>query len=130
MELMVSVDGADSADELRSLYEWLSGEEDLRGHVRPVQSSPEPGTMGSVQQTLIVVLGPGSGAVFASAVVAWLRYRTSDVVFKVTRKDGTPVELAASRVRGTDLAALGELSAKLSQSLDEGEQNTPAIQDV
>jgi Effector Associated Constant Component 1 len=123
MEVTVSIAGKGSMDELSSLYQWLSEEESIRGHVQPVQSSPEPGTMGSTQQALMVMLGPGGGAVLASALVAWLRYRTSDVVCKVTRKDGTSMELAATRIRGTDLAAVSDLRAELSASLAESDKD-------
>ena len=97
----------------------------LAGRLQPVQRPPEPGTLGSVPQTLITALGPGSAAATASAIVAWLRYRTSDVVCRITREDGTPVELAAKRVRGIDTAAMAELVATLSRSLGDHENAPP-----
>jgi hypothetical protein len=126
MQVTISIDGTDSAEELRSVYTWLSREDDLRGHLRPVQRPPEPGTLGSVLQTLIVTLGPGSAAATASAIVTWLRYRTNDIVVRIAREDGTSIELAAKRVRGSDPAATAEVVASLSRTLGSHENAPPS----
>lgn len=55
--------------------------------------------------------------VLASTVIAWIRHRTSEVTYTVTRPDGTSVELTASRVRGTDLAGVGELVEQVACSI-------------
>lgn len=56
----------------------------------------------------------------ASAIIAWLRYRTSDVVCRVRRPDGTTTEVSGKRVRGADAVMIRELVADLTRSLDEG----------
>ncbi|WP_461006533.1 effector-associated constant component EACC1 [Streptomyces capparidis] len=110
--------GAGAADELRSLHGWLVAEEELRGRVRLVQSAPPPGALGSVPETLAVVLAPGgASAVLASAVIAWMRHRTGEVVCKLTRPDGSSVEVSAQRVRGTDVAQVRELVSELAETL-------------
>lgn len=119
MELTVTVTGREQADELRSLYQWLSAEPELRGRVRWVELPPPPGALGSVPEALAVVLAPGGvAAVLASATVAWVRHRAPEVTCKVTRSDGTSVEVAARRVRDADLAGVRAMAAELSAALD------------
>lgn len=120
MDLTVAITGADAADELRSLYEWLSAEEELRGRVRLVQSPPPSGALGSIPHTLAVALAPGGVAALASVAIAWMRQRRGEVVCKLTRTDGASVEVSAQRVRGTDMAEVRELVAELARTLDEG----------
>lgn len=121
VDVTVAVTGAGVADELRSLHEWLVAEEELRGRVRLVESPPPPGTLGSVPELLAVVLAPGGvAAVLASTVIAWMRHRTGEVACKLTRPDGTSVEISAQRVRGTDVAEVRELVAELAETLDNG----------
>lgn len=110
MEITVSVTCEHEPDELRSLYGWLAGESELRGRVRLVQRPPQPGVLGSIPE-LLTVAGPGGA--LATALIAWLRNRTSDVVCKVTRKDGTTVEVSAKRVRGSGLATQQRLIQEL-----------------
>jgi hypothetical protein len=119
MDVTVAVTGAGGADELRSLYAWLAGEEEFRGRVWLVEQPPRRGTLGSVPETLALVLAPGgASAVLASAVIAWMRHRTGEVVCKVTRPDGASVEVSAQRVRSTDAAEMRELVGELSGLLD------------
>ena len=129
MQITIAIEGTDPAEELRSIYTWLSREEDLRGRLRPVQRPPEPGTLGSITQILIMTVGPGSAAATASAIVTWLRYRTSDIVCHITREDGTPVELTAKRVRGIDSATMADLVANLSRTIGAEENGPPSTND-
>ncbi len=70
---------------------------------------------------LAIALAPGGvSAVLASAVIAWMRHRTGEVVCKLTRRDGTSVEVSAQRVRGTDMAEVRELVAELARTLEGG----------
>jgi hypothetical protein len=121
MDVSVTMTGPDAADELRSLYAWLTGEDELRGHARLVGASPPPGALGTTADALVVALGPGGvSAAVATALVAWLRQRTGDVVIKA-RGRGTEVELSAKRVRGLDSAQLGELAQHLARELGEAD---------
>ncbi|MCX4400079.1 hypothetical protein OG887_43230 (plasmid) [Streptomyces sp. NBC_00053] len=120
MSVTVALAGAGTADELRSLHEWLSAEEELRGRVRLVQSPPPPNALGSVPEMLTVALAPGGvSAVLASAAIAWMRHRTGEVVCKLTKPDGTSVEVSAQRVRGSDVAEVRELVTELTQMLND-----------
>jgi len=120
VDISITVAGS-AADQLRSLYTWLVAEEDLRGRVQLAEPSPSQGTLGSAPEVLVVALSQGgAGAVLASAVVAWVRHRTSDVVCRVRRPDGVTAEVSGKRVREADAAMLRELVAEVSRSLEEG----------
>lgn len=124
MDVTVGVAGRDATvEELRSLSTWLAGEAEFRGRVRLVEAAPEPGTLGGWPQAVVVALGQGGAVtVLASAVIAWIRHRTSDVTCTVTRPDGTSVELTATRVRSADLAGVGELVEQVAAAL--GDRDT------
>jgi uncharacterized iron-regulated membrane protein len=122
MDVTVQVVGRDAAvEELRSLLTWLAGDEEFRGRVRLVEAAPEPGTLGGWPEAVAVALGQDGGlTVLASAVIAWIRHRTSEVKCTVTRSDGTSVELEATRVRSADLAGVGELVKQVAEALGDG----------
>jgi hypothetical protein len=123
MDVTVSVAGRDAAvEELRSLFTWLAGEEEFRGRVRLVEAAPEPGTLGGWPEAVVVALSQGGAVtVLASAVIAWIRHRTSEVTCTVTRPDGTSVELTATRVRRADLAGVGSLVEQVAAALSDGD---------
>jgi hypothetical protein len=123
VDVVVAVEGLRAGDELRSLYGWLVGEDELRGRVHLKESAPDPGSLGTLPLGLEIVLAPGGGAVLASAMVAWLRYRTSDLICRVTRPDGGVVEVSAKRVRNS--ASVQALVAELSDSLREDAAGGP-----
>jgi Effector Associated Constant Component 1 len=123
MDVIVSVAGSDAVEELRSLFTWLDGEEEFRGgRVRLVEAAPEPGTLGGWLETVVVALSQGGAVtVLASAVIAWIRYRTSEVTCTVTRPGGPSVQLDARRVRDADLAKVGELVKELATAVGDVE---------
>jgi membrane-associated two-gene conflict system component 1 (EACC1) len=99
VSLIVWTDG--SPDDVRSLREWLSDEDELRGRVRLVEQAPRPGELGSVVDSLAIVLGSGgAGTVLAQALVAWLRSRTSDLTVSLRGSDGAALTVDAKRIRG------------------------------
>lgn len=86
-------------DELRSLQDWLSREDELRGRVRSVHGCLEPGQMGGVLDALVVAAGSGGmGAVLAGALSSWITHRRSDIKVTITSEDGRKVELDGHRV--------------------------------
>jgi membrane-associated two-gene conflict system component 1 (EACC1) len=123
MDVTINVVGRDAAvEELRSLFTWLAGEEEFRGRVRLVEAAPEPGTLGGWPEAVVVELIQGGAVtILASAVIAWIRYRTSKVTCTMTRPDGTSVELTADRIRNTDLAEVGALVEQVAAALGEGD---------
>jgi hypothetical protein len=107
-----------SAAELRSLRRWMLEVRSLNGPVDLRQAEPGPGEMGSLTDALIVAAGSG-GAItaIAGALISWLRHRTTDLTIKITRPDGSTLEVDGKRVRGVDPdqleAMIGELAARL-----------------
>jgi hypothetical protein len=125
MDVTISVAGREAVEELRSLFTWLAEEEEFRGRVRLVEAAPLPGTLGGWPEAVVVGLGQGGAVtVLASAVIAWIRHRASEVTCTVNRPDGTSVELTATRVRGTDLAGVGKLVEQVAAALDNGTEGS------
>jgi hypothetical protein len=121
VDVSVVIAGDGAGDELRSLRAWLVEEDELRGRVRLRQRPPEPDELGAVDDVLIVALGPGGVAtVLASVLITWIRHRTGDVTVKLTRPDGTSVDVTAKHVRGLAAADVQTLTTELSRSLDAG----------
>ncbi|MGH3831647.1 MAG: effector-associated constant component EACC1 [Pseudonocardiaceae bacterium] len=122
MDVTVSVVEPEVAvAELRSLLAWLNSEEELRGRVRLLEAASAPGTLGGLPHAVTVALSHGGEVtILASAVISWIRHRTSEVTCTITRPDGTSAELTARRVRGADLTEVGELVERTVASLGEG----------
>ncbi|MFF2073274.1 hypothetical protein ACFVXG_00785 [Kitasatospora sp. NPDC058162] len=117
----IRIDGTGSTDELRSLRQWLIEEDRLRGRVQLAEAPPEPGTLGSVLDTLTVALGPGGVATaVASVLISWIRRQRGNVSVKVTRPDGTVAELSATHVSALEAPEVRQLAAELARSLDQG----------
>ena len=94
---------ADTAD----LAAWLEADDELRGHVRREPAPVPDGALGTTIAQLALSLGSGGAATaMASVVIAWLRRRTGSVAVRLTRPDGSAVELQAERVRALDAAGL------------------------
>ncbi|MGW7824578.1 effector-associated constant component EACC1 [Streptomyces puniciscabiei] len=125
MNAAVTAQGPDAADQLRSLHEWLSQVEELRGSVACRESPPPPGALGPVLDALTVALGPaGAVTAFGTTVVAWLRLRRTGVRIKVTRADGGSVELAAENLAKLDAVALEQQVAHVVTLLNETRSDT------
>jgi Effector Associated Constant Component 1 len=97
----------------------VGGPVDLR------RADPKPGEMGSLSDALVVAAGSG-GAItaLAGALVSWLHHRTTDVTVKITRPDGTALEVEGRRVRGVDAQQLSALIEDLAAGL--GGSSAPA----
>lgn len=110
--------GADYA----SLRASLVAEDELRGYVHTRNAAPAPGTLGIPPEALVVSLGQGGAVtVLASALVSWLRHRTTDVTIKIIRKDGSRTEVHARQARGAvSLQALvDEISKNMTSDSDD-----------
>jgi hypothetical protein len=119
----VEIKGAVSGDLLRSLHSALSGEPEWRGRVSLVPRPAEPEELGEWSEALTVALAPGGAVVvLVGAVVAWIRHQSvGDVVCKVSRADGSSVEVSAPvarSLRGTD--EVRSLVEGLAQTLEAG----------
>jgi hypothetical protein len=110
----VIAEGSESADQLRSLHDWLACVQELRGLVSLREGPPKPGTLGLVLEALAVALGPaGAATAFATALIAWLRTRRGEVRITVTLADGRSMELTAKAVSNLDAAALHQQVAQI-----------------
>lgn len=102
------------ADDVAGLAAWLNAEDELRGLVRLDPGPLSTGVLGADLPQLAVGVGSGGVATaMASAVIAWLRRRAGAVSLRVTRADGTAVELHAEHVHRLDATALQVQVAQL-----------------
>jgi hypothetical protein len=125
VDLRVEVAGEHSADELRSLREWLVAEEPLRGRVRLAAGAPEKGTLGTGMDALAVALGNGGAfTVFATVAVTWLKRRTGRMAVKITRPDGSTVEVSSDLVRPQNAEELRETAERLVRALAPSHEET------
>jgi len=90
----------------------------LGGPVDLQQADPKPGELGSLTDALVVAAGSG-GAItaIAGALVSWLRHRTTDLTIKITRPDGSALEVDGKRVRGVDSEQLNVMIEDLAAGL-------------
>ncbi|SDW32577.1 hypothetical protein SAMN05421504_101268 [Amycolatopsis xylanica] len=121
VDVVVSADGPDSADQLRSLHEWLRDVGELRGRIGLSERAAEPGTLGPVLEALVVALGPaGAATAVSTAVISWLRTRRGEVRIKATFGENRSVELTATNVAKLDAAALEHQVARIAAMLEQG----------
>ena len=125
MSLVVTLDGDDTADELRSLWAWLIEEDELRGCVQTRESPPAAGHLGPVLDALEIVADPVAG-VLGAAIVAWLKTRVGDVRLVVAASGGEIIKVRAKNVRGLTPAGVTELTERLSRAAREATATTPA----
>ncbi|MER7793809.1 hypothetical protein [Streptomyces sp. NPDC097640] len=92
-EVRLAVDGDGADDELRSLYDWLGHEDELRGRLELRPRPLAEGEMGGVLDVLAVTLGAGGIGGLISSVSTWPGLRRSDVTVTVTAADGRDVTI-------------------------------------
>ncbi|MEU7907356.1 hypothetical protein [Actinoplanes sp. NPDC049118] len=103
----------------RRLAARLSADDGLRGAVRLVNRPPAAGQMGGIVELIAVTLGPGAAAaVLVEGVFAWMRSATSEVTVRITRPDGSELEVQAARVRRLSAAELPELAEKITRATE------------
>jgi hypothetical protein len=106
---------------LGSLRDFLVREPELRGRAELAGDAPAPGTMGVLAEAVTVALGPqGAAVAFAAVLITWIRQRRGRMRFRVTRADGSSLELSADHVRELDSAAVRGQVAALTRFLEEG----------
>lgn len=114
----MEVTGERSADELRSLRQWLVAEESLRGRVRLVSGPPPEGTLGAGLDALMVALGNvGAFTGFATVAVTWLKRRAGRMEVKITRADGSTVVVSSDLVLPQTAQELRETADRLARDL-------------
>lgn len=129
MKTTVALAGTHPAADLRELQSSLLQEPELRGRVHLAERPPERGHLGGVSDVMSVLLGAGptTVTVLVSAVITWLRYRTSDVNCTITKPDGSTITLSAKRVQQAGMEDQHELIRDVSERLSSG--GTPEAED-
>ncbi|WP_310887650.1 effector-associated constant component EACC1 [Streptomyces shenzhenensis] len=118
VDVRVEVTGERSADELRSLREWLVAEESLRGRVRLVARPPSEGTLGTGLDALVIALGNvGAFTGFATVAVTWLKRRAGRMEVKITRPDGSTLVVSSDLVLPQTAQELRETADRLTRDL-------------
>jgi hypothetical protein len=107
----ISTQGSEQLADLEALSEWLDDEPQLRHLVEPDRAVPSTGELGAVADGLTVAVGTGGAiTVLASSLKVFLSQpRGQRVQLKVTRSDGSSVELSADRVRDVSVAELAQV---------------------
>ncbi len=119
MQVRLTVAGDDATAAMRSLEEWLAGDDELRGRVRSVVTAPRPGTMGSAADVLMVAVAQGGVATaVASVLISWIRRQAGKVSVNVTRPDGAEITLTAEHVRGLTTEEVRSVVTQLEAMLD------------
>src|SRR5579859_5942433 len=98
-EVTLGVVGDHSVDLIRSLRGWLLDDDDLQCRVVFARVVPESNTLGPSMDALVVALAPGVATALASVLIAWIRRQTGDGTIRITRIDGTSVELDIKNVQ-------------------------------
>lgn len=88
---------AGGSDGLRSLHGWLADADGCRGRTRLIEKSPPPGALGPMADAVAILDVPV--VALATALVAWIRSRYSDIDVTVTSPDGSTRRISAKRVR-------------------------------
>jgi len=117
---------ADESAELRDLFTWLREDPELRAWVELMEGPPPEGRLGPIAEALqVVVDSPEVVAAVTSVIIAWLRYRRSDVKIKIRHsKTTSEVDVTVSRIKGLDSAQMGALTGQIKGVLSGG---SPAL---
>jgi hypothetical protein len=117
-ETMLAVVDGDAGD----LAAWLAAEDDLRGCVRRVPEAVPFGALGAdLAQLAVSVASGGTATAVASVIIAWLRRRAGPVTVRVSRPDGSSIEVHADRVREMDADALRALADQVATAVWPGD---------
>jgi hypothetical protein len=114
-------------DELRSLRNWLSQEDELRGRVSFTEPAPAPGFLGAAVEALTVSLGSGGAiSVLVAGAMAWMRQHyprypsASTAIIKIRRADGASIEISAPVLSATSPAEIAAQVRQLTIALESG----------
>jgi hypothetical protein len=106
MEARIQILRGDRVAELAALWEWLRGERDLAGLVRPVRGPLGETDLGGTYDLLAVALGSGgAGVALAKSLTTWLLTRRPSVTITVSGPRGS-VTVAGEHLRDNDVMPL------------------------
>ncbi len=99
--MQIELQAANDIDATGQLYDWLRREDRLRGRIHMAYADLPADAMGGIADTIAVAVGTGGmGTVAASAIVAWLSQRNSDLTVSVTRRpDGVTLKVEARQAK-------------------------------
>jgi hypothetical protein len=124
--MVITLTVVGGADGLRSLTRELGEVDELRGAVRSAVGAPRSGELGALDEALVVAVGQGGAlTVLVTVLIAWLRRRAGEVVIKLTKADGTAVEVKATQVRAMAAEDLKALTSEMTASLGDGTHEPP-----
>ena len=95
-DLRITVDGRDS--DVESLWDWLRGEPEFRGHLRQSEAPGPAGAMGVYTDLIVGVASSSAITALARSLQVWLAQRRPDVALKVSGPGGREVVLDAKRI--------------------------------
>ncbi|MFG2927227.1 effector-associated constant component EACC1 [Streptomyces achromogenes] len=107
VEAQISVTKPDERIHLESLDSWLRLDSNFRGRVK-LSGTPSDGDLGTAVELLTVAIGSGGViSVLATSLSAWLQQpKKTDITLKVTRPNGTAVEIDAKRATPQEVTEL------------------------
>ena len=123
MEFTVVPNRSMTAFELRDLAAWISAEPGSMRDVRIVEQAPRNDQLGVIGDGLAIALGSGGATGLTTALVTWIRHRTSDLDLTVTAPDGTVVTMRGKRLQAL---ATEEVLPHIKSISDALAQSSPA----
>jgi hypothetical protein len=100
-----------------TLAAYLQTQPALRGRVQLTSDQSRPGGITQSLATVIAEVGPAAATALGTALVTWLRHRTSNTRITVRRPDGSRFELNAQRIRSLGAPELSQLVDQLAAIL-------------
>ncbi|WP_406229956.1 hypothetical protein [Nocardia sp. NBC_01009] len=127
MSVLIRVERQGS-DDVRSLLQWLTDADGLRGHAGLIEPELERDKLGGLADTLTIALGAGGTATVvaratADVLIEWLRHRVNAVTVTIRRPDGSEMEFQAPAAQAWTPAevdtAVNELTRFMEDSPDD-----------
>jgi hypothetical protein len=119
----IDVLSAEREDALRNLARWLRKSE-IPTQIMLVESDPRPGQLGGVLDAIVATIGSGAAITgLTGALVAWIRSRSSELDIKITRPDGTTVEISGKQLRKIGIEDVPKEIDRISRSIQKNEQS-------
>lgn len=112
------ITGGDDPAETRGLEAFLTSDPELQRWVTARVAAPEPGTMGSVADVLVVALGQGGTATaLASVLISWIRRQRSKVSVHTRCSCGKEITVSADHIRNLTAEQLRDQVGDLAEQL-------------
>lgn len=118
--VLLSLSGEATVDDLLSLRNWLGGEQEFRGRLSlsAEEASEARILSGGLVEAISVSIAPGVPVALAAIITSWLRNRTSNIKVTVTRVDGSTVEVDGARVKKIDHDSVQQLAREIEGGAD------------